>query len=312
MRLPAHVLQTLTDRLGAEELRRALLPYPDSETTETIARAAGVRPRDVRQAATALRDGAAGEGAGGRFYFVLNKPSGCHSQRSNGLAGAACASRLTVYDCLHRGFPAVPHVGRLDRDTEGLLLFTDDGALANALIHGDGGGMPHATKRYLVEVTGLLKPRVGGTGCKAEALQPPPPPAGAVGPLPPVSAGYPEAATPHKKRERGSGGVGGGDAGGGGVGGGGSRIAACGTAAEQLALLRAPLHYEAQKQTRTHARTRSARTHTFTHKHTPPPLTTVTTTITAVAAARHTRTPPLGARAVDAASGGGAPPRAAT
>jgi len=36
MRLPAHVLQTLTDRLGAEELRRALLPYPDSETTVPV------------------------------------------------------------------------------------------------------------------------------------------------------------------------------------------------------------------------------------------------------------------------------------
>jgi len=38
----------------------------------------------------------------------------------------------TVYDVLPNGFPHVPHVGRLDKETEGLLLFTDDGDLRSA------------------------------------------------------------------------------------------------------------------------------------------------------------------------------------
>lgn len=47
--------------------------------------------------------------------------------------------RVTVYDVLRQAMPAVPpglrYVGRLDRDTTGLLLLTTDGELANRLTH---------------------------------------------------------------------------------------------------------------------------------------------------------------------------------
>lgn len=47
--------------------------------------------------------------------------------------------RATVFDVLHQAMPAIPpglrYVGRLDRDTTGLLLLTTDGELANRLTH---------------------------------------------------------------------------------------------------------------------------------------------------------------------------------
>ena len=49
-------------------------------------------------------------------------------------------------DCGCRVYP----VGRLDMDSEGLLLMTNDGALAHRLMHPSGG----VTKRYRVTVTG--------------------------------------------------------------------------------------------------------------------------------------------------------------
>jgi 16S rRNA U516 pseudouridylate synthase RsuA-like enzyme len=74
----------------------------------------------------------AGDGGRGPYrYLMLSKPSGC-----------VCARRVangkttpTVYDALSAaGFPLdVGHVGRLDLDTEGLLLFTDDGLLLRPL-----------------------------------------------------------------------------------------------------------------------------------------------------------------------------------
>jgi 23S rRNA pseudouridine2605 synthase len=58
-----------------------------------------------------------------------------------------------------RGFlpegPRVFPVGRLDRDTEGLLLLTNDGDLANALTHPRFG----VEKEYLAEVEGVPTPK---------------------------------------------------------------------------------------------------------------------------------------------------------
>ena len=61
-------------------------------------------------------------------YIMLNKPAGAVSATKDGLS-------RTVIDLLQnvrmRGlFP----VGRLDKDTEGLLLLTDDGDLAHRLL----------------------------------------------------------------------------------------------------------------------------------------------------------------------------------
>lgn len=64
-----------------------------------------------------------------RVYIMLNKPRGCLSTRSDE------KGRKTVLDYVS-GCPArVWPVGRLDMNSEGLLLLTNDGELTNALTH---------------------------------------------------------------------------------------------------------------------------------------------------------------------------------
>jgi len=76
--------------------------------------------------------------------FALHKPAGVTTTMRDPHA----ASDLRRY--LPRG-PRVVPVGRLDRDTEGLLLLTNDGELANRLMHPRYG----VEKEYLAEVEGV-------------------------------------------------------------------------------------------------------------------------------------------------------------
>jgi 23S rRNA pseudouridine2605 synthase len=62
-------------------------------------------------------------------YLLLNKPRGYVVTRSDELG------RRTVYTILPPEFGTLCHVGRLDRDSEGLLLLTNDGDLAQRLTH---------------------------------------------------------------------------------------------------------------------------------------------------------------------------------
>jgi 23S rRNA pseudouridine2605 synthase len=72
-------------------------------------------------------------------YIVLNKPSGFITTTSDE------RGRHTVMDLLPPDSRVNP-VGRLDRDTEGLLLFTNDGDVANRVMHPRYG----LTKEYLI------------------------------------------------------------------------------------------------------------------------------------------------------------------
>jgi len=65
----------------------------------------------------------------GYIYILLNKPRGYVTTLSDE-KGRPNAAQL-VADCGVRVYP----VGRLDMDSEGLLLFTNDGAFANSLMH---------------------------------------------------------------------------------------------------------------------------------------------------------------------------------
>lgn len=78
------------------------------------------------------------------IYLLLNKPRGYVTTLSDE-KGRPNAAQL-VADCGTRVYP----VGRLDMDSEGLLLFTNDGAFANALMH----PKQEVKKTYEVWVTG--------------------------------------------------------------------------------------------------------------------------------------------------------------
>ena len=77
-------------------------------------------------------------------YLMLNKPKGYVTTMSDE-KGRKDVSAL-VKDCPVRVFP----VGRLDMDSEGLLLFTNDGAFANKIMHPSH----EVNKTYYVQVSG--------------------------------------------------------------------------------------------------------------------------------------------------------------
>ncbi|CAA9365857.1 MAG: Ribosomal large subunit pseudouridine synthase B [uncultured Nocardioidaceae bacterium] len=83
-------------------------------------------------------------------YLALHKPRGVVSTMSDPEGRRSLAD--LVADRPERLF----HVGRLDTDTDGLILLTNDGELANRLAHPS-----HAVpKTYVVEVTGRVRPLV--------------------------------------------------------------------------------------------------------------------------------------------------------
>lgn len=62
------------------------------------------------------------------YYFMLNKPRGYVTTVSDELGRKTV---MDLVDCKARIYP----VGRLDKDSEGLLILTNDGSFANALTH---------------------------------------------------------------------------------------------------------------------------------------------------------------------------------
>ena len=92
-------------------------------------------------------------------YLALNKPRGMHSTMSDD-RGRPCIGDLIEHRV--RGNKKLFHVGRLDADTEGLILLTNDGELAHRLMHPSH----EAPKTYLATVTGSV-PR--GLGKKLRA-----------------------------------------------------------------------------------------------------------------------------------------------
>ena len=62
-------------------------------------------------------------------YLLLNKPADYLTTRSDE------RSRKTIYDLLPADLPSLAHVGRLDKESEGLLLLTNDGDLAFRITH---------------------------------------------------------------------------------------------------------------------------------------------------------------------------------
>ena len=78
----------------------------------------------------------------GNCYLMLNKPRGYVTTMRDEMGRKCVAELMDDVGC--RIFP----VGRLDRDSEGLLLFTNDGEVANMMTHPS----MHVSKTYRVTV----------------------------------------------------------------------------------------------------------------------------------------------------------------
>jgi 23S rRNA pseudouridine2605 synthase len=79
-----------------------------------------------------------------KVTIMLNKPTGYVVSRDG-------QGSDTIYDLLPYGYDRLKPVGRLDKDSSGLILLTNDGDLANKLTH------PSYKKQKVYEVT-LNKP----------------------------------------------------------------------------------------------------------------------------------------------------------
>ena len=80
-----------------------------------------------------------------KVYYLLNKPRSVISSVSDE------AGRTTVIDFIKTNERIYP-VGRLDYDTTGLILLTNDGELANKLMHPSNG----VEKTYIAKLEGVL------------------------------------------------------------------------------------------------------------------------------------------------------------
>ncbi|OFT85978.1 pseudouridine synthase [Corynebacterium sp. HMSC29G08] len=84
-------------------------------------------------------------------YFAFNKPRGVHTTMKDELDRTSVGSYLSERTASGQ---RLFHVGRLDADTEGLLLLTNDGELANRMTH----PKYEVSKTYLATVLGEAKP----------------------------------------------------------------------------------------------------------------------------------------------------------
>lgn len=78
-------------------------------------------------------------------YYILHKPSGCISATED-------EKEKTVMEYVPSDRKGLFPVGRLDKDTEGLLLITDDGALAHQLL----SPRKHVEKTYFAKINGII------------------------------------------------------------------------------------------------------------------------------------------------------------
>jgi 23S rRNA pseudouridine2605 synthase len=102
-----------------------------------------------------------------KFYFILNKPHGyiCSNKR--------IGSKKLIIDLFSQYSSRLFTVGRLDRDTTGLLIVTNDGHFANKIIHPSS----NISKEYLIktphEITDVhLKAISKGTIIEGSLIRP--------------------------------------------------------------------------------------------------------------------------------------------
>ena len=122
-------LQAFLARSGAAPSRRKAEALITSGRVEVNGKTAslgeGVEPKTDR----VLLDGRPVELPSSHAYLVLNKPAGYLTTLSDD------RGRPTVADLMPKDAPGLVPVGRLDADTTGLLLLTNDGNFAHRVAH---------------------------------------------------------------------------------------------------------------------------------------------------------------------------------
>jgi len=97
-------------------------------------------------------------------YLAYHKPAGLLvSRRGQG-------GRQTIFDFLGEAARGLHAVGRLDLDSEGLLLLTNDGVLAEALLH-PRSGLPRVYRLWVVPVPGVPALRRLREGSTVEGVE---------------------------------------------------------------------------------------------------------------------------------------------
>jgi 23S rRNA pseudouridine2605 synthase len=123
MRLAKYLAHAgVASRRAAEEIVRAGRVTVDGEVVADPA-------RDVDDTRAVTVDGRRVSGAEERVVWLVHKPAGVVSTAKD------THGRRTVVDLVDAGGARLYPVGRLDADSSGLILLTNDGELANALTH---------------------------------------------------------------------------------------------------------------------------------------------------------------------------------
>lgn len=128
----------LSSRRAAEEIVRQRRVTVDGKVTTDLAQRVDPRVQQITV------DGRSLPGREPLRYYVLNKPRGILSTARDD------RGRRTVVDFLPANAPRCVPVGRLDLDSEGLILLTNDGPLVDGLLHPSR----QVQRVYLTEVIG--------------------------------------------------------------------------------------------------------------------------------------------------------------
>ena len=138
-------LQRYLARSGVDSRRKCEAYIADGRV-----RVNGVVVREMGVQVDALRDRIEFDGVSVvlpdlNTTIALNKPAGIYTTMHE-QKGRPCVADLVPVDA----YPGLVHIGRLDRDTTGILLFTNDGELCNRLLH----PRHHVWKEYYAQVNG--------------------------------------------------------------------------------------------------------------------------------------------------------------
>ncbi|MGH2584025.1 MAG: pseudouridine synthase [Dehalococcoidia bacterium] len=198
--MPAERLQKVLAAAGVASRRASENLIAQGRVT-VDGRVAGIGDQVDPERSVITVDGRVIGAAAQHAYLLLHKPAGVVSSLRDPHA------ERTVTSLLPPGMPRLYPAGRLDRESEGLLLLTDDGELAERLLHPRYG----VEREYAVLARGDLLPRtlarlrrgaeVEGARVAPAAVEVRFPPAPIGGPVPPGARWLRITLTEGRKRE---------------------------------------------------------------------------------------------------------------